>query len=103
MSQLWPTPDLPPSAALAWCRDLTRTHSHTFYRGSLLYPPMQREAVWAVYAACRVGDDIADSGKDSAAELALWWAQIEAAYRGEAGESDMQRALAWAVSRYPVR
>ncbi|MFC6592822.1 phytoene/squalene synthase family protein [Deinococcus lacus] len=95
----------PPTHALLWCRAITRQHSHTFYRGSLLYPPGQREAVWAVYAACRVGDDIADSGlppQQAQAELAQWWKQIEAAYAGEPGSADMQVALAWAVARYPV-
>lgn len=89
--------------ALNWCRQVTRQHSHTFYRGSLLYPPGQREAVWAVYAACRVGDDLADSGlPDAEAKLQEWWQQIGAAYLGRAGDNPMQRALAWAVSRYPV-
>lgn len=101
-----------PTAALAWCRQVTQTHSQTFYRGSLLYPKGQREAVWAVYAACRVGDDIADYAHDQhsealpqpdcQAELDRWWSQVQAAFAGDAGESQMQRALAWAVSRYPV-
>lgn len=94
----------PPDAALNWCREVTRVHSHTFYRGSLLYPAGQREAVWAVYAACRAGDDIVDGlpPEQAAPELARWWAQVQAAFAGEEGESDMQRALAWAVARYPV-
>ena len=97
-----------PFDALAWCQQITQTHSQTFYRGSLLYPKGQREAVWAVYAACRIGDDITDNlaaGPNSAGaqlELDRWWAQVQAAFAGNAGEGQMQRALAWAVSRYPV-
>ncbi len=95
-------PSQPPTAALNRCREITRLHSHTFYRGSLLYPPEQREAVWAVYAACRVGDDIADSGLETAqAQLDVWWQQVQAAYAGEAQE-DIGRALAWAVARFAV-
>lgn len=87
-----------PTAAIRWARDVTRQHSRTFYRGSLLYPSRQRWAVWAVYAACRAGDDIADSGRAEAkAELVLWWRQIEAAFAGE-GEGPM----AWAVCEYPI-
>lgn len=106
-----PAPKLPPAPtdALNWCQEVTREHSKTFYRGSLLYPPGQREAVWAVYAACRVGDDIADEvvdageqGRPTQARLDAWWAQVQAAYAGDPGESEMQRALAWAVGRYPV-
>ncbi|WP_291423383.1 phytoene/squalene synthase family protein [Deinococcus sp.] len=95
----------PPNSALAWCREVTRIHSHTFYRGSLLYPRGQREAVWAVYAACRVGDDIADSGKplsQAQTELDGWWAQVQAAHAGKPGQNDMELALAWAFARYPV-
>lgn len=90
--------------ALRWCREVTRLHSHTFYRGSLLYPPGQREAVWAVYAACRAGDDAVDDlpAAQAAPALELWWAQVQAAYAGAAGESELQRALAWAVAHYPV-
>ncbi len=95
----------PPTSALNWCREVTRTHSHTFYRGSLLYPPGQREAVWAVYAACRVGDDIADSGRpvtQAQTDLDGWWAQVQAAHAGEVGQNEMGQALAWAFARYPV-
>lgn len=94
----------PPTPSLKWCQDVTRTHSKTFYRGSLLYPAGQREAIWAVYAACRVGDDITDEQTMPEAErnLQVWWSEIQAAYQGVSGESDMQRALCWAVKQYPV-
>lgn len=94
----------PPTSALKWCQEVTRTHSKTFYRGSLLYPPGQRHAIWAVYAACRVGDDITDeqTPPEAEANLAVWWQQIQAAYQLQPGDSDMQQALAWAVNTYPV-
>lgn len=93
--------------ALKWCQAVTRTHSQTFYLGSLLYPRRQRAAVWAVYAACRVGDDIVDEGpegavQDTQRELDLWWAQVQAAFAGDPGQSDMQAALAWAARAYPI-
>lgn len=96
-----PTASPLPTAALRWCRDVTREHSQTFYLGSLLYPPGQREAVWAVYAACRIGDDITDGGGNRA-ELDRWWGQIQAAHAGDSGGNAMQEALAWAFARYPV-
>lgn len=97
-----PTPKAP-AKALRWCQQVTRQHSQTFYLGSLLYPPEQRLAVWAVYAACRAGDDITDDLPPDEARpaLAAWWAEIEAAYRGE-WRSDMGEALAWAAARYEV-
>lgn len=93
-----------PSHALAWCQAVTRTSSHTFYRGSRLYPARQREALWAVYAACRMGDDIADEGAPPQAQRDLdrWWRQVQEAFAGEAGGTEMQQALTWAVSSYPI-
>lgn len=94
----------PDPAALQWCREVTRHHSKTFYQGSLLYPVGQREAVWAVYAACRLGDDIVDDlpAHEAVPALQRWWEEVEAAYAGQPAASPMSQALAWAVARYPV-
>lgn len=105
MGQTSPTESLSyPASALTWCGEVTKQHSQTFYLGSLLYPSPQREAVWAVYAACRVGDDIADSPYNAVIgeELEAWWHDIQQAYAGHAGQTQMQQALAWAVARYPI-
>ncbi|RTG94966.1 phytoene synthase, partial [Thermus scotoductus] len=37
-----------------------RAHSATFYLGSLLFPKEARKGAWAVYAACRLGDEAVD-------------------------------------------
>ena len=39
---------------------LTREHGTTYYWGALLLPPPQRRDVHAVYALCRLADDIVD-------------------------------------------
>lgn len=39
---------------------LTREHGTTYYWGALLLPPSQRRDVHAVYALCRLADDIVD-------------------------------------------
>lgn len=84
---------------------MTREHSKTFYLGSQLFAPQERAAVWAVYAACRSGDDIVDEGEGEDAQdaLAAWWQAVEAAFAGEAnGSGPLWPALAWAVERYPI-
>lgn len=93
-----------PAQAVGHCRDVTRDHSKTFYLGSRLFPLRQRQAVWAVYAACRTGDDIADeSTADSvSAELDLWWGRIQSAFAGRPGPDPVDAALAWAVRSYPI-
>ena len=42
------------------CAPVTRTHRTTFYWGTLLLPPARRGHVHAVYALCRLADDIVD-------------------------------------------
>lgn len=93
-----------PVQAVAHCRDVTRDHSKTFFLGSRLFPLRQRQAVWAVYAACRTGDDIADeSTADSVeAELDAWWTRIQGAFAGRPGPDLVDTALAWAARTYPI-
>ncbi|WP_261664227.1 phytoene/squalene synthase family protein [Deinococcus sp. Marseille-Q6407] len=86
------------------CRQMTRRHSQTFYLGSLFFPPVQRPAVWAVYAACREVDDLVDEpGHDPAAAVEGWWQRMQGAFAGEAAPGDpVAQGLAWAAQRYPL-
>ncbi len=43
------------------CRRITRRASSTFYLASLLFDHDTKRDVWALYAFCRIADDIADS------------------------------------------
>ncbi len=47
-------------AAYQLCHDLTHFHSKTFFAASSLLPPADRRAVRALYAFCRVSDDLVD-------------------------------------------
>ncbi len=63
--------------AYAHAVDMTRDHSRTFYLASALLPPAKRSAMRALYAFCRVSDDIVDrSAGDAAADLAAWRRRI---------------------------
>ncbi|HET7602501.1 MAG TPA: squalene/phytoene synthase family protein [Gemmatimonadales bacterium] len=69
--------------AVDWrrCAEIARTYGRTFYLASRFLPPERRRAVHAVYAYCRIADDIADLAQDLArAEHALdeWERQLEA-------------------------
>ncbi len=100
----WLLPSAPELAALEHSRQLTRTHSKTFYFGSRFFPIHQRRAVWAVYAVCRLGDDIVDEGDvvGAPARLDAWWDGVQGAFAGDPPAGVPYAALAWAVSRYPV-
>ena len=45
----------------AECTRLTRAYGTTYYWGALLLPRSQRRHVHAVYALCRLADDIVDA------------------------------------------
>ena len=95
----------PPLAqAVRYCRDLTRQHSKTFYLGSQLFAPPERAAVWAVYAACRAGDDIVDEAGagDPEHDLREWRGRIDAAFAGQPADDPISTALAWAAGRYAI-
>jgi phytoene synthase len=67
------------------CREITREHSKTFYLSSLFLAPEKRRAVWAVYAFCRMADDIVDRiapAHDRLAAVDAWETQLLTAYDG---------------------
>lgn len=81
--------------------EIIRRHSTTFYFGSLLLRGEARKGAWAVYAACRTGDDAVDESSSPLADLNEWWAGIERAYTGVPKE-DWEVALAWALQRWDI-
>jgi phytoene synthase len=59
--------------AYSSCDSITAAHSHTFYVATGLLPPAKRRAMRALYAFCRLSDDIVDcSQEDSDVSLATW-------------------------------
>jgi phytoene synthase len=90
------------------CVALTQEHSKTFYLASALMPPAKRRAVRALYAFCRVSDDLVDqagpntSGGDRLAQLESWRAHALSGHpvagSSLAAAKDMV-ALAWADTR----
>lgn len=55
------------------CEQITRENSKTFYMASGLLPPEKRNAVRALYAFCRVTDDIVDRGGGNAGSQLKTW------------------------------
>ncbi len=48
--------------AYDYCERITRVHSKTFYLASMLLPKRKRRAAQALYAFCRLSDDLIDEG-----------------------------------------
>lgn len=88
------------------CESITRAHARTFALASSFLPPRKRRGAFAVYAFCRLADDIVDRnrGKDPAllqAELDAYRAGVAAAIDGQP-EGPVFRELWRCVSEYGV-
>jgi 15-cis-phytoene synthase len=75
---------------------LTRRHSRTFMLASALLPPAKRRAVRALYAFCRVTDDLVDTGAENPLGLLAQWRVRSLVGRPPA---DDLVAMAWAHAR----
>jgi len=80
-------PDSAPSLdeALDWCKQLAETHYENFHVASWFLPKALRPHFHAIYAYCRVSDDLGDEVGDTAQALALldfWGRELDACYEG---------------------
>jgi len=82
--------------AYRYCEELTQLHSKTFYLASGLLPDSKRRAIRALYAFCRVSDDLVDrSSGDALKNLQEW--RLRTAISAPTGNDAV--ALAWADTR----
>lgn len=97
-SLLHPAPTVSTNAvqhAYAVCEEMTSEHSRTFFLASAMLPRSKRLAMRALYAFCRVSDDIVDRGNgDTQLALQTWRHRI---LHGPAGSDPV--ALAWSDTR----
>ena len=73
--------------ARTWCRALAESHYENFHVASWFLPQRLRPHFHAIYAYCRVSDDLGDEAGDPEASLALldlWGQELDACYRGQA-------------------
>src|SRR5262245_66583051 len=73
---------------------LTRKSRSNFFYAFLCLPRPQREAIYAVYAFCRIVDDAVDMGHDRAAqrkELERWRGEIALVFEGRTEHPVAQR------------
>jgi squalene synthase HpnC len=82
-------PDVAPTLAeaRAWCKHLAETHYENFHVASWFLPEALRPHFHAIYAYCRVSDDLGDevgNTQQSLALLDLWGRELDACYEGRA-------------------
>ena len=93
------------SADLAEVEALVRRAGTSFYRGMKVLPADRRAAMYAIYAFCRIVDDVADEPApltEKLASLDAWRDRIAALYEGQAGDA-VTRVLLPAIQRYALR
>jgi len=85
------------------CKQITQFHSRTFFVASGLMPPEKRTATRALYAFCRITDDIVDNASSELERLDKL-SQWQSAVMGDGSPVDELAELAWADAqvRYSI-
>ncbi len=102
--QAQPAPSLPEGmeAAFRCCTAVTRRHSKSFFLSTELLPEAKRNAIRALYAFCRITDDIVDdSASDQRAALLDEW-RTQARKPWQAQTDPVLLAWTWVRDRYHV-
>lgn len=77
----------------AYCENIIQQNSKSFYRAFSSLPQEKAQTIYAVYAFCRVADDLADVKQD-AARLSAFKTDFESFKAGNGPDAPMWRALA---------
>ena len=87
---------------LDWCEALIQKNSSSFYRAFRNLPKERAQAVFAIYAFCRIADDAIDVNNDR--ELVVAMAEkLDIFKSGETPDEPMWRALRWAFETFPLK
>lgn len=73
--------------ARAWCKKLAESHYENFHVATWFLPKPLRPHFHAIYAYCRISDDLGDEVGDTSVALALldlWGRDLDACYEGRA-------------------
>jgi phytoene synthase len=84
---------------------IVRAAGTSFYRGMRVLPPDRRHAMYAIYAFCRMVDDIVDEDRPFAEKLPLlaaWRERVAGLYRGQS-DGPVTRVLVIAAQRFALR
>jgi phytoene synthase len=84
------------------CIAMMQGGSKTFFAASRLLPLRVRAASIALYAFCRVADDLVDEGGDARANLQILHQRLDLIYAGTPSDSVEDQALAIVVQQYQL-
>ena len=86
----------------AHCARLLRAGSRSFYAASLLLPRAVREPATALYAFCRLADDLIDLSSADEQVLTELRERLDGAYRGAPAANTVDRAFSAVVRGYSI-
>ena len=84
-----------------FCEAVIKQHSKSFYVAFSQLPFEKRQSVYAIYAFCRLADDVVDEGQDADA-LATLFQKLTDFEAGAIPDEPMWRALAVVFDHYPM-
>ena len=90
------------SQDLQACVAMMQGGSKTFFAASRLLPMRVRAAAIALYAFCRVADDLVDQGGDAQANLSLLKQRLDLIYAGTPTDAVEDHALALVVQHHQL-
>lgn len=99
-----PAPRISLEESYEICRKITAEYSKTFYMGTMLMPPEQRRAIWAIYMWCRQTDELVDgpkAGQTTLETLDQWEEHLESVFAGMP-INDVDVALVDTLQRFPL-
>jgi presqualene diphosphate synthase len=97
--------DLAARADLDAVEGIVRAAGTSFHRGMRILPAERRQAMFGIYAFCRMVDDIADEAgplADKLARLGVWRERVAGLYQGSE-DGPVTRVLLAAVRRFDLR
>jgi 15-cis-phytoene synthase len=86
----------------AACRASIRQGSRSFHLASLLLPISVREPAYAVYALCRMADDLIDGAEAGRDGIARIDALLDRAYAGRPAADPIERSFADIVAEFAI-
>lgn len=90
------------AADLAACRQLIRHGSHSFFMASLLLPKGAAVPATALYAFCRIADDLIDADQGGTAAVSSLHERLAAIYRDDPFDFPEDRALHEVVTTFGI-
>lgn len=91
-----------PDRDLAHCHALLARGSRSFSFAARLLPPRLADPVAALYAFCRVSDDLVDQSEAPREALEALRARLDRAYAGCPDDDAVDRALAWLADEHAL-